>query len=114
MELNRILKAVSEATNISEEQIISKCRLKEVALARHLYFYTACKETSKSLNIIGKFVNRNHATVIYGNNKITYELEYYPEISKYVKSINCVLRNIDIKWLNYHTINNNINISHVL
>ena len=41
MELQRILKAVSEVTEISENDILSKNRLKETVLARHLYCYFA-------------------------------------------------------------------------
>jgi chromosomal replication initiator protein len=114
MELKKILKAVSEVTDISEKQIISKSRLQEVSLARHLYFYFACKKTNKCLREIGELVKRNHATVIHGQKKISYELEYYPEISHFVKIINLNLKNVDKKWLNYHIIYNNINISHVL
>jgi chromosomal replication initiation ATPase DnaA len=45
MELKRILKAVSEVTLISEEDILSKSRLKETVLARHLYCYFSCEKT---------------------------------------------------------------------
>jgi chromosomal replication initiation ATPase DnaA len=114
MELKRILKAVNEVTLISENDILSKNRLKEIVFARHLYCYFACEKTRYSLKSIGTFINRDHATVIHGNNKILYELEYYPEVRHIVKRIDFKLKNIDEKWLNYHTINNNINISHTL
>lgn len=114
MELKRILEAVSEVTLISENDIISKNRLQEMAFARHLYCYFACEKTRNSLKSIGKFINRDHATVIHGNKKILHELEYYPEVKHIVKRIDFKLKNIDEKWLNYHTINNNINISHTL
>jgi chromosomal replication initiation ATPase DnaA len=114
MELKRILKAVSEVTLVSEKDIISKNRLQEMVFARHLYFYFACEKTRHSLKSIGTFINRHHATVIHGNNKILYELEYYPEVRHIVKRIDFKLKDIDDKWLNYHIINNNINISHTL
>jgi chromosomal replication initiation ATPase DnaA len=114
MELKRILKAVSEVTLISENDIISKNRLKEIVFARHLYFYFACEKTRHSLKSIGNFINIDHATVIHGNKRILYELEYYPEVKHIVKRIDFKLKDIDDKWLNYHIINNNINISHTL
>ena len=94
MELNEILKAVSEVTNVSKEEIISKIKTKDIVLARHLYCYISVKKTNKSLKEIGEFINRNHATVIHANNKISYEYEYYPEISYYVKTINSKLSKI--------------------
>jgi chromosomal replication initiation ATPase DnaA len=114
MELERILKAVSEVTEISENDILSRNRLKETVLARHLYCYFACDKTFYSLKKIGMSINRDHASVIHGNKKILYEVEYYPEVAYLIKRINFKLKNIDEKWLNYHTINNNINISHTL
>jgi chromosomal replication initiator protein len=114
MELKRILKAVNEVTLISENDILSKNRLKEIVFARHLYCYFACEKTRYSLKSIGTFINRDHGTVIHGNKRILYELEYYPEVKHIVKRIDFKLKDIDDKWLNYHTINNNINISHTL
>lgn len=114
MELQRILKAVSEITEISENDILSRIRLKETVLARHLYCYFSCEKTRYSLKSIGKLINRDHASVIHGNKRIIYELEYYPEVKHLIKRINFKLKNIDEKWLNYHIINNNINISHTL
>jgi chromosomal replication initiation ATPase DnaA len=114
MELKRILKAVSEVTLISENDILSKNRLQEIVFARHLYCYFACKNKMDSLKSIGTLINKDHATVIHGNKRISYELQYYPEVKQIVKRINFKLKNIDDKWLNYHTINNNINISHTL
>lgn len=114
MELKRILKAVSEVTLISEQDILTKSRLKEIVFARHLYCYFSCEKTRYSLKSIGKLINRDHASVIHGNKRIIYELEYYPEVKHIIKRINFKLKDIDDKWLNYHTINNNINISHTL
>lgn len=114
MELKTILKAVSEVTNISEEDIISKSRLKEHVTARHLYCYFALKKTNKTLSVVGKFINRNHASIIHGSNKVKNELNNYPDVEENVIMVNSKLFKIDYKWLKYHTINNNINISHVL
>ena len=114
MELKRILKSVSEVMNIPESDIKGKVKTKEIVLARQLYCYTSLKKTHKSLMEIGELVNRNHATVIHSQKKISYEIEFYPEILHFIKTINLNLKNVDKKWLNYHTIYNNINISHTL
>ena len=114
MELKTILKAVSSVTNIYEKDILRKSRLKDVVFARHLYCYMACLKTSYTLKSIGNYINRNHATVIHGNKKILHELEYYPEVYKAIKNVKFKLSGVDDKWLNYHIINNNINISHTL
>lgn len=114
MELKTILKAVSSVTNISEKDILSKSRLKDVVFARHLFIYLSCEKTSNTLKKIGNYINRNHATIIHGNKKILYELQYYPEVYKAIKNVKFKLNGVDNKWINYHTINNNINISHTL
>ena len=111
--LKDILKATCQVMDVSEEQITSNRRLKNYVIARHLFFYVAYQNYHTYYQI-AHITNRNHATVIHGYNKIKHELEYYPEISVYIKQIKSILINVDLKWLNYHTINNNINISHTL
>lgn len=114
MELQTILNAVCSITSISEKDILSRNKLKEIVLARHLYCYISVKKSNKTLKVIGSFIKRDHATVIHAYNKITNELEYYPEIVELVRKINIKLSGVDNKWLNYHLIYNNINISHTI
>jgi len=114
MELNEILKAVTYVTNISEEDMKGSSRLKDIVFARHLYFYVSHKKCSFTYSYIGNSINRDHSTVMYACNKIKHELKYYSKVVETINKINFKLSGIDDKWLNYHTINNNINISHVL
>jgi chromosomal replication initiator protein len=52
--------------NISEEDMVSKCRKHEIALARQMAIYLAKKYTQHSLKSIGSyFGNRDHSTVLH-------------------------------------------------
>ena len=111
--LQEILAATSEVMKLSGEEILSNYRKQNLVTARQLFFYIAY-ENYYTYYKIGDFANRNHATVIHGHKKIKNELDYYPELETYINAIKLILSNIDRKWKNYHTIYNNINISHTL
>ena len=64
--LEEILKAVSEYFGVSADQIRSRRRTKQIALARQVAMYLARKLTGSSLAHIGKFFGgRDHATVVH-------------------------------------------------
>lgn len=64
---SNIFKAIEEATGVTFEQIASKSRKNEIVEARFIFLgikkiygaYSPLKE-------IGKLLNRDHATIIYG------------------------------------------------
>lgn len=61
-----ILYDVSHRTGITVAALQSKCRKREIADARFLYFRRAKELTRASLSAIGMPVNRTHCDVIYG------------------------------------------------
>lgn len=65
--LDLIVNLVIKSLNIKKEDLFSKSRKREVALARQIVMYLAKTYTHESLANIGRFLgNRDHATVSYG------------------------------------------------
>lgn len=62
---NRVLKVVSEVTNIPIKKIKSETRVKSISLARHL-FVGICFEwkINVTLEQLGRMLNRDHSTII--------------------------------------------------
>ena len=112
-DLEKILLATCKVMGVSELEMKGRSRLGHICLARQLYFNIAY-ENYHTYDKIGKSVGRCHATILTANNKIIDEMKYYPKILSDISEIKSVINNIDIKFRNYHIINNNINISHVL
>ena len=77
-----IMWAVSEASGIAINDLISHRRQVPVSAARHVYFWMCRHLTSKSYPEIGKFCgNRNHTTVMHGVARIDQDM------AKFVKLI---------------------------
>jgi|TARA_B110000908_G_C10138147_1_gene395464 chromosomal replication initiation ATPase DnaA len=87
-----ILKAICIELEMDFKEVKSrKTREKEFAYARHLYAYFCRNYTNESFESIGKFINKNHATIIHSNKTI----ENWIEVDKTVKldtdKINAIL-----------------------
>jgi len=64
--IEQIIKKVAAAFNLSEQELKSKSKTKELAFARQVGMYLAHKLTQYSLKSIGeKFGGRDHSTVIH-------------------------------------------------
>ncbi len=68
--LDNIMETVCLYYNVDEKDVLSKSRLFELVTARHMFCILARRHTSSSYIYIGKYINRDHATVIHGENKI--------------------------------------------
>lgn len=64
-EVQRIVFIVCEEMGVSVENIFSKTRKREIAMARQIAMYIAKEETMYSLKAIGRFFQRHHSTVIH-------------------------------------------------
>ena len=63
--LSNVLESVVEVSGVPAYQVIGKSRMKEIAMARHLFCYMARMHTNASLLAIGEFLSgRDHATVM--------------------------------------------------
>ena len=64
--LSNVMEAVVEVTGVPPYQVIGKSRMKEIAMARHLFCYLARLHTNASQFAIGEFLGgRHHSTVIH-------------------------------------------------
>ena len=82
IELSLILNVVCWFDNVNVSDVKGEKQFKELRTARQDYCYIACKLTQQrwnpygnTLRIIGKEINRDHATVLYHKNKIEGWLE---------------------------------------
>ena len=89
-ELNKkiVLKTICEHLEMNFEDVKNrKTRLRKYAYARHLFAYFCRIYTKDSLSIIGKFINKNHATMIHSNKQIIGWLECDELVRNDVKKI---------------------------
>lgn len=88
--MKEILKAVSEITQISEEEIIGNSHEALITEARFL-FYRASKEKDYSQSAMGKFANRGRSSVFYLLTNQEKKLETDPILSsKYNKILELI------------------------
>ena len=69
-----------------------KTRLKEFVYARQLYAYFCKKYTNDGLTNMGKFINKDHATMIYSIKQIKGFYEVEKVIKNDVDKINTILK----------------------
>jgi chromosomal replication initiator protein len=62
---NSAMKAVSQVFDISEKEIKSRSRKRNIADARFIYCYITKKKLHYTLNAIGSTINRDHSSVIH-------------------------------------------------
>lgn len=89
--VERILDKVSRKYDIPAEVIKSRKRTKEVASARHITIYIIRKLTDMSLPAIGKYMGRDHTTILSSLDTIENELKSSAtlelEINELIKEI---------------------------
>lgn len=62
-----IVAEVVKKSGVSEREMRSQRRARHIVLARHEVIYRAVEETGLSFTTIGRAVNHDHTTVIYGH-----------------------------------------------
>jgi chromosomal replication initiator protein len=73
--IDRILQLVCQYFKVSLEALQSNSRKRGVVYPRNLSMYLCRKYTDETLEIIGRALNRSHATVIYAVEAINREME---------------------------------------
>lgn len=91
--LDDILDVVCHVTELKKYQLRSKNRKNDIKTARHLFFYIAHKHTKRQLEVIGKHLNRHHATVLHAYHKIENQL-MYSDINELVNRIEGLLSQV--------------------
>lgn len=65
-----ILEEVASFTGVGADRIIGPSKAKDISNARQVLIYLLTEMTDMSLPAIGRFLNRDHTTVLYGRDKI--------------------------------------------
>ena len=90
--ISNVLDTTCSVLGITKEQVRSSDRLAKIVYARHIFCYLAYNTTfNKTLKEIGKFINRDHASVIHGKLKIQTQLDLYEDVKAHVDKIKSIL-----------------------
>ncbi len=89
--VDRVLDEVSRTYSVSKEEILSKSRNAEIALARQVAIYIVWKTLNLSYSDIGREFNKNHTTIIYTIEKMKDVME---SDSYQKKLINDIISNL--------------------
>ena len=93
--IENIIYTVANYYKISENQILSRKRTKEVAFARQVAMFLAKDLTNLTLETIGlNFGGKDHATVLYSYNTITAGAKKDSSIANQIEEIKELLRNL--------------------
>lgn len=94
-----ILKVICKELQMDFNEVKNKkTRLREFVYARQLYAYFCKEYTNESLKKIGKFIHKNHATIIHSINQIKGYYDYDKLIKNDVDKINTTL---EYKFVDY-------------
>ena len=89
MEMNDLLTIVSKATNITKREILGNSRKREIIQARGLFCYMAVRNLKKMTTTTGRFLNRDHSTIINAvkNYDGYIEMNVKPEVKFYETAV---------------------------
>lgn len=83
-----VLKVISEVFKVSEDDLKSNSRKREISLARQIGMYLMRQHTDLSLPKIGEvFGGKDHTTVMYSCDKITKQMKKDPSINQMVRDV---------------------------
>jgi len=93
--IENIIYTVASYYKISENQILSRKRTKEIAFARQVAMYLAKELTTLTLETIGlNFGGKDHATVLYAYNSVSAISKRDKKISGQIAEIKELLKNL--------------------
>jgi len=93
--IENIIYTVATYYNISENQILSRKRTKEIAFARQVAMFLAKELTSLTLETIGlNFGGKDHATVLYANNIVSTLAKKDKNVLDQIAEIKELLKNL--------------------
>lgn len=89
MEMTDLLTIVSKATNITKREILGNSRKREIIQARGLFCYMAVRNLKKMTTTTGRFLNRDHSTIINAvkNYDGYIEMNVKPEVKFYETAV---------------------------
>ncbi|MGB9696055.1 MAG: chromosomal replication initiator protein DnaA [Ignavibacteria bacterium] len=90
-----IIQAVAKYFEVSENQILSRKRTKQIALSRQVAMYLSKELTNLTLESIGlNFGGKDHATVLYAYNSIKKLLQTDKDLAKAISDIKANLNGV--------------------
>ena len=93
MSISRIQLKTADLFNISVQDLSSRSRTKEIAMARQTAMYLCRELTKLSLPEIGKkFGNRDHTTVMHACEKIKTNLKTDPDTQRIITTLINILK----------------------
>ena len=81
-----IVEFICKSYSLSEDELKSKSRKRQVVLARNTAFYLARQHTELSLKAIGEKLGRRHSTVLKGITKVEREISMQTPLGRQIKS----------------------------
>jgi len=84
---NYILRFLANEYDVNYFELSNKSRKSNLVRVRFLYFYLSRVLTIQSLADIGAEVKRDHATAIYGFQKIQNEIDIYPDLKAEINAL---------------------------
>jgi len=84
---NYILRFLANEYDVNYYELINKSRKSHLVKVRFLYFYLSRVLTIQSFEDIANEVNRDHATAIYGFQKIQNEIDIYPDLKAEINAL---------------------------
>lgn len=81
-----IIEFICKCYELSEEELRSKSRKRDVVLARNTAFYLARKHTELSLKSIGERLGRKHSTVLKGITKVEREISLQTPLGRQIEN----------------------------
>jgi hypothetical protein len=91
--LEVIRKAVETVTNCD---VVERTRQREYVQARSI-FYRFARDNKQTLQAIGKFLERDHATVMHSLKKFEQDVEYDSAFRANYNAVKDILGNLDVK-----------------
>ncbi|WP_461209144.1 chromosomal replication initiator protein DnaA [Desulfocurvus sp. DL9XJH121] len=83
----RILRHICEFFDISNDQLASKSRKRDIVMARNTAFYLARKYTDMPLKQIGAQLNRRHSTVLKGITNVEREMRLQTPLGRQIGTV---------------------------
>lgn len=89
IEMNHLLTIVSRVSNITKREILGNSRKREIIQARGLFCYMAVRNLKKMTTTTGRFLNRDHSTIINAvkNYDGYIEMNVKPEVKLYETAV---------------------------
>ena len=84
-DFGHIVEFICKSYSLSEDELKSKSRKRQIVLARNTAFYLARKHTEMSLKAIGEKLGRRHSTVLKGITKVEREISLQTPLGRQIK-----------------------------